>query len=249
MTNPLHRGPDASDKASTSQSERSAAPGSNLPPAGNDGLGISKPGPIASTLANARAEIEDDMPKPTRLAGPSHMGQVGRGGMLRAAGPTSGSSMMHGQQTAGLLEASHVNRSRQPLGISPRYGLADKDEPADGLSIPVLGDASFAVGHGRHQQPTPAISLKPPAFDDDIDDETMAAEEAAFLAQMRGKKQYDSGIAAAKPTEGLGECGSNISEAQGLSTSSRRDDRQEPVRQPAPPSPEDDLDDLSEEEL
>jgi len=189
-------------------------------------------GGIASTLAAARNELHlGDMPQPVRLQRPA-------GGVMLRGGPMVAAS-------AGVPQPMHLARGGSAMGgmgartggpPQPHRPFDDADDIVDIDALPTLDGRGGGGGGGKPTVKMPLINMKPPAFEDDIDDEAMAAEEAAFLAKMKAKRAAEEG--SSLPPKGTGGAAVPLALA-------------EPTR--APPVPpgrrDEEIDDLSEEEL
>lgn len=177
------------------------APGQeNAPPRAGAASGMGGMGGIASTIAAARSEA-DEMPQPTRLLRPGGMAGGGGDGpkptLLSGRGLAGrGGGMMGGRGVGGRggggrglmpMRAGAAAADEARPGMASHY---DDDDGDDGLtaipSLPSLGDAPRGGGPAQ-AQPRLIDQLKPPTFDDDIDEDELAAEEAAILARKKAQ--------------------------------------------------------------
>jgi len=136
----------------------------NMPPRGVNAAG--RGGGIASTLAAARMELDEGVPRPMRLAQP---------------GPTRALPTDATVPRPSFLNAKPALNGAPPLGA---ISLGRAPDEFDVGTITTLDDGP------RNLKAAPAarsLNLKAPSFDDDLDDEAMAAEEQAFLARMKAK--------------------------------------------------------------
>ena len=171
-------------------------------------------GGIASTLAAARNEI-DDMPKPVTIkpsapAGPTGGGpkptllSVGGRGGGRGMGGGRGGMMGRGggMMRPGGGDMMMMNSALQAPapGRAPNRGHFDDDlnDGPDFGALPSLDDApKFGARGGSGGGMRIVDQIKPPTFDDDLDEEEMAREEAEMLARVRAQKAKAEGRAEA----------------------------------------------------
>lgn len=186
--------------------QRTAAEQENTPPRGAKGGGFG--GGIASTLAAARSELDQGMPRPVRLSRPL------------------------------------TNKPVSSTVLPPRS--AKLYPPTESRNEP-LG----SIGRG----PSAAlVEMRAPGFEDDIDDETMAAEEAAFLARMKGKTAENTASRSSVPGVVLGACNKAVTAVTAAPVAPTVADAALTTHIPAAGPLAagglfDDFDDLSEEEL
>ena len=159
-------------------------------------------GGIASTLAAARSEIDDQpMPKPITLSKPNPMGggpaprqlsMAGRGG---PGGPGGGPMGGRGGGP-GAINFHQQDSGPRGGGGGGRSHFDDLDDGPDFGALPTLGSVggNKMGGHNPNQNKRLADQVKPPEFDDDEDEEQMAREEAELLARVRAQKAREAGL-------------------------------------------------------
>lgn len=136
----------------------------NVPPRGVNAVG--RGGGIASTLAAARMELDEGMPRPMRLAQPGHSRAL----------PTD----------ATVPRPSFLNAKPALNGATPLGAISLGREP-DEFDVGTIATLNAGPRNLKAAPAARALNLKAPSFDDDLDDEAMAAEEQAFLARMKAK--------------------------------------------------------------
>lgn len=202
------------------------APASALPaPAEPEGLGrwSSREGSLASTLAAARQELSCAPSSETHMR-PS-------GGQMR-----SGSGGVHGRSAMPIQPQPTFFGCNDPQPRKLSMPRIIPNRPGSPDSIPVLDEIPSGETAPKPKASVPLNQLKPPTFDDEMDDEAMQAEEQAFLARMRAKEGEKPGITSQEESR----------PAMSMATPTE-------AAPPSPPKPivqpEDDFDDVSEVEM
>lgn len=242
----------------------------NYPPTGGGAGGMG--GGIASTLAAARNEVDMPVPRPMQLNKPAvgggpvpkpiMMGGRGGGGGFggggrgigggRGGGFGGGPMMADGPVQAGGFGGGFGGGA----AVKPRRGHFDDDddEPNFG-ALPSLGDdRGGRGGMGQAPQARLAEQVKPPEFEDSLDEEEMAREEAALLARMRGGNAAGGAGTGGGAGGGFGSGGQPAAQSalsKGLPPSKPPPQQQASGNSPLRPAAfgDDLVDDLSEEEL
>jgi len=136
-------------------------------------------------------------------------------------GPAMGRGMGGGPlqpSQPAVIDGAPVPRK---LSIQPQ-AAAQASRPRSPDGFPTLEEIPDLDNKPKAKGAVPLNQIKPPAFDDEMDDEAMEAEEQAFLARMRAQEQGNNKAKPADP---------------------------KPAQKPAPPSMDDfdDFDDLDDD--
>jgi len=131
-------------------------------------------GGIASTLAAARLELDDGVPQPMRLHKPA----------MAMRGAPVGLAAAAAMPRPSLLDPKPQLPTGKPLGA---IGLGRSAQSALGAIETLEDGPSLGMPAPGRKAAPPPLSLTAPGFEDDIDEEAMAAEEQAFLERMKAK--------------------------------------------------------------